>query len=122
VSETGRPRDEVWDTMEELFGHVASGTNAHKKRNKAVKDLKLLDATPALIVRAKHAYHSIFAGACCTDIALATHYPMLAPRTIDPPCSSCGVGGGHHSSDCDAVTLRRPVSDIGSSPSDAQIF
>ncbi len=76
-----RPRDTVWDTMETLFGHVVSGTQAHKKRNKAVKDLKLMDATPDSLQRAYRSFQSRFTGCTCTDIALATHYPMLSKQS-----------------------------------------
>lgn len=99
-----RPRDQVWDQMEVLFGRVVSGTNAHKKRNKAVKDLKLMGAEPSELPRALHSFNAAFPGACCTDMALATHFPRFRPKQISPPCPECGVGGGTHSADCPRVT------------------
>jgi hypothetical protein len=99
-----RPRDLIWDEMETLFGRVVSGTNAHKKRNKAVKDLKLMGAEAPELPRALHGFNVAFPGACCTDTALATHFPRFRPRTIAPPCPECGVGGGTHAIDCSRVT------------------
>lgn len=99
-----RPRDAIWDEMEVLFGRVVSGTNAHKKRNKAVKDLKLMGAEPAELPRALHGFNAAFPGACCTDMALATHFPRFRPKQIAPPCPDCGVGGGTHAADCSRVT------------------
>jgi hypothetical protein len=72
-----RPRDPIWDEMEVLFGHVVSGTNAHHKRNKAVKDLKLLGASAADLPRLYRLFQARFSGCTCTDVALATHYPLL---------------------------------------------
>lgn len=75
-----RPRDLVWDELEEHFGVVASKTNAHAKRNKAVSDLKRLGATPTEIRSALKAYARLFPNTTCTDTALATHYPQLQAR------------------------------------------
>jgi len=103
-----RALDPVWDEMGALFGQVASGTNAHRKRNKAVKDMKLLGATPESIRYAHRQYQEHFAGTLCTDTALATHYPLLVAAweraQATPPCPQCGVGGGMHSTDCVTVT------------------
>jgi len=95
-----RPRDAIWDEMEALFGRVVSGTNAHKKRNKAVKDLKLMEATPDELRRAVHSFNVAFPGACCTDMALATHFPRFRPKQIAKPCDECGIGGGRHLGGC----------------------
>ena len=99
-----RPRDLIWDEMERLFGRVVSGTNGHKRRNKAVKDLKLMEAIPEELPRALRALNVAFPGITCTDIALATHFAQFRPRQISPPCPECGVGGGIHSIDCSRVT------------------
>lgn len=95
-----RPRDLIWDRMEELFGPVKHGTNSHARRNKAIHDLKLLDAEPDELSRALTAFQASWPKAHCTDIALATHFPLLRPKKIEPPCSECGVGGGMHAEDC----------------------
>lgn len=95
-----RPRDVIWDEMEALFGRVYSGTNAHHKRNRAVKELKLMEATPDELRRVLHSFNVAFPGACCTDMALATHFPRFRPKAIVKPCEQCGVGGGMHAADC----------------------
>lgn len=45
---TERPRDEVWDALEEEFGPVRTKTE-RGRRNAAVKELKEAGATPAEI-------------------------------------------------------------------------
>lgn len=85
-----RPRDELWDLLEERFGRVPAKTNAHKKRNVAVADLRKLGATPDSIRHALDAWCRNFAGATVTDIALATHYPQLTAgyeRHVDDEAS-----------------------------------
>ena len=99
-----RPRDVIWDEMEALFGRVVSGTNAHKKRNKAVRDLKLMDAQPAELDRALRSFNAAFPGACCTDMALATHFPRFRPKQIAQPCAECGMSPPNHAVDCVSVT------------------
>lgn len=69
-------RDEIWDALESIFGRVVYPTNAHAKRNKAAKDLRLLGATAASIRLAHQNYQTSFS-CLCTDTALATHYPLL---------------------------------------------
>jgi hypothetical protein len=93
-------RDPIWDSLEAIFGRVVSGTNAAHKRNKACKDLRLLGATPQSIAHASSKYRQAFSGAAMTDVALATHYPMLAPREVAPACPECGVSAPMHASDC----------------------
>ena len=86
------PQDLVWDQMEVLFGRVVTGTNAHKKRNRAVKDLKLLHADEDTIRYAYEQYLARFSGAICTDIALATHYPLLVDAEVPAPPRRFGRG------------------------------
>lgn len=102
-----RPPDPVWDVLVELFGPVVEKTNAHGKRNKAVKDLKALGATAETVKTAYRAWPRSFEGATVTDVALATHYPQLAQQSgikpgVDriPPCRECEMGGGLHAADC----------------------
>lgn len=75
-----RQPDVVWDSLVELFGSVVEKTNAHGKRNKAVKDLKALGATPETIASAVRQWPRMFEDATLTDVALATHYPQLAQQ------------------------------------------
>lgn len=79
---TSGGRDLTWDTMEELFGKAPPGTNAHKRRNKAVADLKKFAASPDSIRSAHRRWHKVFEGAAPTDIGIATHYGRLIHGTI----------------------------------------
>jgi len=83
-----RPRDLIWDALEERFGAVAPKTNAHARRNKAVGDLRKLEADPASIRRACSAWGRLFPGAVLTDIALATHYPQLVRSPAARPLAA----------------------------------
>jgi len=100
-----RPRDLVWDDLERRFGKVAPKTNAHAKRNRAVADLKRLEATPETIAEAVRAWPALFPGATITDAALATHYPQLYSAKTERrqrivTCEECGIGGGLHLAEC----------------------
>lgn len=111
-----RPRDEVWDALEALFGPVFSKTNGHAKRNKATVDLKRMGATADAIRLAAKRWPATFNGATLTDVALATHYPQLhrpdAERAARAaPCPECGIGQGRHADDCPLA------SEIARSPS-----
>lgn len=102
VPQPRKPRkpDVIWDALEQIFGPVPYGTRAHGKRNLAVKDLRLMEATPDEVCRAKAEFHKAFPACRCTDMALAMHFPLLRPKKISPPCQECGVGGGYHAADC----------------------
>ncbi len=89
--------------MEELFGAAPPGTSAFGKRTRAVKDMKLMEATPDEIRRALHSFNVAYPGARCTDIALATHFPLFRPKKIQGPCPECGIGGGHHLGGCSSA-------------------
>lgn len=102
-------RDVVWDKLAELFGDVGAGqSNARKKRNAAVRDLKGFGATPSSIDRVAQAYRREMPSAIMTDSALATHYPQLAHAAGLTPgddgervrCEDCGLGGGLHVAGC----------------------
>ena len=98
----GRPRDDVWDALEAIFGPVADKTNAHKKRNKATADLRRLGATGETVRLAFERWPRVFRDATATDTALATHYPQIVGvvRQQRPACAECGVGGGLHIAGC----------------------
>jgi hypothetical protein len=99
-----RPRNVVWDEMDAIFGPVIAGTSAFGKRTRAVKELKLMEATPVELRRAVASFNAAFPACRCTDMALATHFPLFRPKQITPPCEDCGVGGGIHAADCPSVT------------------
>jgi hypothetical protein len=101
-----RPRDEIWDTLEVLFGTAPKGSNAHSRRNKAVADLKRFGATAESVVIARKRWERVFEGATATDIGIATHYGRLTVGVnLQPavPCPVCEMGGGRHAADCEAV-------------------
>lgn len=112
--------DPVWDVLVELFGPVVEKTNAHAKRNKAVKDLKALGADVDSIKAAYRAWPRSFEGATVTDVALATHYPQIAQtagikagETRRVACDECGVGGGLHVADCSQAA---PIEKLAAGP------
>ncbi len=108
-----RPRDDTWDTLEELFGVAPMGTSAHKRRNKAVADLKKFGATGDGIRFALKRWPRVYEGAAPTDIGISTHYGRLTVGTAvdtgpqrkpsQPPCPECEVGGGMHAADCPTI-------------------
>lgn len=86
--EPSRRRDEIWDALEAIFGRVASGTSAHGKRNRAVKDLKLSGATPASVASAHRKFQKYWPSITPTDTALAKHYPQLMNGTVHAPAQA----------------------------------
>ncbi len=87
-----RERDEIWDELVALFGEVPPKTNAHGKRNKAVRDLKAFGATAAGIRTASRQWSTLYPQASLTDLALATHYGALSAngrKTTE--CPHCGT-------------------------------
>lgn len=73
---SGRPRDEIWDTLEAVFEPVTN-TNTRGRRNKAVKLLRESGATPDEIRFRVSAWPLHFPNATLTDIALANHWDEL---------------------------------------------
>jgi hypothetical protein len=105
----GAPRrDEIWDTLEELFEPVAPGTNAHGKRNKAAGDLRKHGATAGLIRGAHRRWPKVFPNVSPTDMAIATHFPQLTAElhTVAAPCPECEIGGGLHVDGCSHAPSR----------------
>lgn len=86
-------RDEVWDTLNDLFGEPAKGTSAFGKRTKAVSDLKKSGATADTINSAYRRWGRVFEGATPTDMAIAVHYARLIHGTVHSPRNGSGVGG-----------------------------
>ena len=77
-----RARDVVWDAVADAVGfRPVPGTAAHGKRNRAVRDLKAQDATPATIAQAARRYCELYGRDRLTDMALASHYPALVTKT-----------------------------------------
>lgn len=71
-----RPRDEIWDTLVELYGEV-SNANARGRRNKAVQLLKESGATPDEMRKRFENYPVVMGNAQNTDIAFATNWDKL---------------------------------------------
>ena len=77
-----RERDPIWDALESVFGTVIPGTMAHKKRNVAVRDLKLSGATGDSVQTAYRKYLKLWSHVTPSDTALAKHYPQLVNGTV----------------------------------------
>lgn len=72
----GRPRDEIWDALTELFGS-AETESARTKRGKVVRSLAHAGATgDEIATRAAH-WPDLFEGATLTELALEKHWGQL---------------------------------------------
>jgi hypothetical protein len=71
-----KARDEIWDTMVDLFGDVTNDAT-RGRRNRVVKLLRQSEATPDEMVRRFQAWPFHFPGATLTDIAFANHWDEL---------------------------------------------
>lgn len=109
TSDDERARDELWDALISVLKERPATASERGRWNKALKDLRDAGATADDIhVRARE-YRKRYPDAALTPTALSSNWGSLAPkRSSVPPCPSCGVGGGHHASDCPIVA---PFSD-----------
>lgn len=71
-----RPRDEIWDALENELGPVATKSE-RGKRNNVVKQLRDIGATPAEIRDKCRAYRTRWPGIELTDTALASHWSKV---------------------------------------------
>jgi hypothetical protein len=80
-----RARDDLWDTLAELLGEPATDSE-RGRRNKALKELRAVDATPAELRKRAAAYRSKWPGIDMTASALAANWSLLNGRhgTVDP--------------------------------------
>lgn len=69
-----RPRDLIWDALEEHFGPVRTPSE-RSKRNRAVKELRIAEATPEEVRRAidycERTYSTYSEMAVCTNFSRA---------------------------------------------------
>ena len=79
-----RARNEIWDTLTDLFGDPTTRT-AQRLRGKMVASLRGAGATPDEILRRARRWPRIFPNAALTETALEKHWPLLEPRKRPPP-------------------------------------
>lgn len=77
--------DEIWDTLDDLFGKTVKGTREFDKRTKAFGDLCKSEATAETIRVAHKRWHRVYEGATVTDMAIASHYARLLVGTVYAP-------------------------------------
>jgi len=104
-----RARDQLFDALVEVcqIDPKALTSSARGAANRAIKELREVEAEPEQIVQAARAYRTRYPGAAVTPSALAKHWPSLlegspAPaQTAAPQCSECR-GTGYVTEDNDA--------------------
>lgn len=76
-----RPRNELWDALEVIFGPAETRT-AQTLRGKVVSSLALAGATPAEINARARRWRLHFEGATMTELALEKHWDTLPRRPL----------------------------------------
>jgi hypothetical protein len=78
-----RPRDDLFDTVADVCGiTVAELTpSARGALNKALKDLRSVDAQPGEVADRAAAFRRRYKLASLTPMALAKHWPQLGPES-----------------------------------------
>lgn len=76
-----RPRNELWDALETIFGPATTKTAA-TVRGKVVAGLAMAGATPAEINRRARAWPAHFDSATMTDLAFEKHYDTLGRKPL----------------------------------------
>jgi hypothetical protein len=72
----GRPRDDIWDALVEVFGDPET-SDERGRRNRVVKQLRGAGATPQMIGERVDAWPLLYEDATLTDLALAKHWTAL---------------------------------------------
>lgn len=99
-----RARDELFDELAKACGFNLEAMTKEASRlcGIATAEIRAAGGTPEMIPAAVRRYRDLYNGAAVTPKAIANHWPrVVPPARPTPPCSSCGVGGGNHSVDCD---------------------
>jgi DNA-binding transcriptional ArsR family regulator len=102
---SSRPRDELWDTLVTVLKTEPATKSERGRWNKALKELREANATPEQIKTRSVLYQRKWPNIDLTPTALSANWGLLAPPLngsgpYAPPCSGCGLGGGHHAVDC----------------------
>lgn len=99
-SSAARPRDELWDTVVDVFGYNDKMTSLERGRiNKALKSLREVSATPEEIRRRAAMYRKQFPDVAFTPLALASNWSQLTPekrRDVVDRCRHCSQPMASH--------------------------
>lgn len=108
VPTRARKIDPLWETLVDELGEVATQSE-RGRRNKALKELREVGATPDDVQRRVKTYRRLWPNVTLTATALAANWSLLAngngrrSHPPPPPCPECGIGGGMHVADCSMV-------------------
>lgn len=99
-SPAARPRDELWDTIVDIFGYTEKMTSMERGRiNKAVKALREIEATPDELRGRARAYRKQFPDVAFTPLAVASNWSQLesqeSKRTVER-CRECSQALATH--------------------------
>ena len=78
-----RARDHLWDALEAELGTVATASE-RGRRNKALKELREIAATPEDVRRRCHTYRRMYPTCTLTATALVANWSQLKPRDRTP--------------------------------------
>lgn len=85
-----RPRDEIWDALEEHFGPVRD-VGARGRRNAAVKRLRDAEATPEEIAVSFAWCQKSFANTVFTEMAVCMYLDRALHEAVKPVASPISI-------------------------------
>jgi hypothetical protein len=98
-----RQTDELWNAMLEACGYATADITASVRGriNKALKELREVNATPQQIRSAANAYRRTYPNFTLTPNALVSNWAQLQPKTTETKekartCAICGYPLNHH--------------------------
>jgi hypothetical protein len=108
MSERARARNEVWDACVEVLGYAPLTRIECKLWGQITKSLNGAGADRETIVAVASVYRKRWPNVVLTITALEKWYSHFRAEAMQralrqPPCPSCGVGGGMHSAECATV-------------------
>lgn len=82
-----RRRDELWDALTEALGHEPATKTERGRRNKALKDLRAIGATPADIIDHAARFRHTWPALTLTETGLVAHWSRFSngPRAGETP-------------------------------------
>jgi hypothetical protein len=90
TSSASRPRDELWDTIVDVFGYGEKMTSLERGRiNKALKSLREVGATPDEVRGKAAAYRKQFPEVAFTPLALASNWSQLESKKSRQSVERC---------------------------------
>lgn len=81
AAKNGRPRNEIWDALAEVFGEPTT-PSATRVRGKVAAELAVAGATPSGIIQRARTWPQHFENATLTDLAFAKHYDTLGRKPL----------------------------------------